>query len=137
MRLFEDGDLGIAREFRRALRQLASSSVERSGNGNQYGLLLERRFRVRGVPGMAQMQQILVRSLERRDFRNTIGRRKRQQRPSRVGALVRQPRLGGTHQAARVFDAARARQLADDVGRSRIPRQRERAFDELTRAGYI
>ena len=54
LRLFEQGDVLIARLLGGVQRQLARHRVERCGHGHQHLLRLERRVGHLGVPGLPQ-----------------------------------------------------------------------------------
>ncbi len=85
LRLFQQGgrEAGLARRFR---GQFARGRVERGGNGDRHRLLVERRFRVRRVPGLAQVFEVAGRRRQRRHARHFIRRILRQDRGAAVDA---------------------------------------------------
>jgi hypothetical protein len=113
LRLFQQGRAAVAGVARRFGGQFARARVEGCGNRHGDGLLVERRFRMRGVPGIADVLEVAGRCRPAARRARLLPAHRRQDGGAAVHARVAQPALGRGHQADRRAGAAAARHLAN------------------------
>ena len=138
LRLFEQRDVAVAGLLGGFLRELARHRVEGGGHGDQHLLLGERRIRHLGVPGVAQVLQILRGGFHRREFLHALGRASRAgarecDRRRHARARISRTRPGGRRFRRR----ASARAVRRRIRAARSRASASRACREIGRAGQI